>query len=99
MSDKIYADGLFLKSVKTQYGIIIKANIKVSEFTNFLKQHVNENDFVSIDILERKEPSDKGHTHYSVLNQFKPTKSENKENNVELSNTSNTVQENDDLPF
>lgn len=93
MSDKTYADGIFIKSVKTTFGSILKVNIKVSDFTNFLKQHVNQNDFVTLDILERQKPSDKGHTHYAVLNEFKPKT----ESEVSVNENLQNEQKEDDL--
>lgn len=99
MSEKIYADGMFIKSVPTTFGHILKVNIKVSDFTNFLEQHVNQNDFVTVDILERKTVSDKGHTHYAVLNEFKPKTESEVSVNENLQNEQKKEDDLDGLPF
>lgn len=103
MSDKTYVDGLFIKSVNTKYGEILKLNIKVGELEQFLNTHENENGFVSIDLIKRKEPSDKGLTHYAVLNEWKP-KSANDSNEQVTTNNAEEPQkdfneDSDDLPF
>lgn len=70
-NEKVYANGVFFKQVETSFGNIIKASISVEDFKQFLDDNA-DNGWVNIDILERKEVSDKGHSHYGVLNTFKP---------------------------
>lgn len=65
-TDKIFADGLFVKSVETQYGEIIKLDIKKEPFIEFLLKHVNDAGYVNIDILSKKEGG-----KYAVLNDYK----------------------------
>ena len=67
----------------TQYGDLFNANIKLDD----LKKR--EEGWVSITIAERREPSEKGATHYAYENTYEPKDPVEK-----------LVQDNqDDLPF
>lgn len=39
-----------------------------------LNEHADENGWVNITIAERREPSDKGNTHYAYKDEFEPKK-------------------------
>ena len=73
-----------IKKVTTQYGDLFNANIKLDDL-----KKIEKRGWVSITIAERKEPSEKGATHYAYENTYDP------KNSVEK-----LVQENqDDAPF
>lgn len=80
MSDKIFADGLNIKSKETQYGEIIKLGIKIETFMDFLAKHENERGYVNIDIKKGKSGK-----WYSELNTYKSnstTKSEEDDESI-----------------
>lgn len=66
MTDKIFADGLFVDTKDTQYGEIIKLSIKKEPFIEFLLKYVNDAGYVNIDILSKREGG-----KYAVLNTYK----------------------------
>jgi len=69
MNDKKYINQCSLKE-KTfdNGGSVINAAFNVSE----LEQHQNEGGWVNIVIAKRREPSEKGATHYAYVSDFKP---------------------------
>lgn len=69
---RTYVNGVFVKTQKTAYGDIIKMSCKVEDVVAFLQQHQN-NGWVDIDLLQKKEVDAKGRTHTAVLNDWKPT--------------------------
>lgn len=76
MSDKpakTYVDALFIKK-KTfgTDGVALKVSVQCKDFFEFAKKHKNEGGWLNFDIMERKTPSEKGHTHYAVLDTWKP---------------------------
>ena len=66
-NDKIFADGLILKSVETQYWELQTLSVKVEDFKNFLDQHEN-NWWVNLNIKKSKWWKD-----YIELNTYKKT--------------------------
>lgn len=70
MADKTYINGIIIKT-KTfdDGGEILKCSVKADEFAAELLKHTDSNGWVNVDICRRKTPSDKGQTHYMVLNQ------------------------------
>jgi|TARA_R100001463_G_scaffold3547_4_gene14331 hypothetical protein len=81
--EKIYLPSS-IKEINTKYGTMMVANLKVEDL-----QKNSKNGWISMVISERREPSEKGATHYAYVNDYKPTekpKSNNKSND-------------DDLPF
>lgn len=70
MADKIFADGLSLKSKETQYGEIIKLGINYEKFTEFLAKYVNERGYVNIDLKKGKSGN-----WYSELNTYNSSSS------------------------
>ena len=73
-----------IKKITTQYGELFNANFKMEDL-----QKIAKNGWVNITIAERKEPSEKGATHYAFENTFNPNKDSKSEQNIE----------DDDLPF
>jgi|TARA_R100000988_G_C3919070_1_gene125868 hypothetical protein len=82
--EKIYLPSS-IKEIKTQYGAMIIANLKVDEL-----QKNSKNGWVSMVISERREPSEKGATHYAYVNDYKPKDTETAKSKKD---------DNDDLPF
>lgn len=70
MTDKIFADGLSIKSAQTQYGEIIKLGINYEKFTEFLAKYVNERGYVNIDLKKGKSGN-----WYSELNTYNSSSS------------------------
>ncbi len=69
MSDKTYVGSG--KEITTQFGKILKMSFSEKDVTT-LKDKLNENGWVNVDILPRREPSERGATHYGVVNEWKP---------------------------
>ena len=73
-----------IKKVTTQYGDLFNANIKLDDL-----KKIEKKGWVSITIAERRQPSEKGATHYAYENTYEPKDPVEK-----------LVQDNqDDLPF
>lgn len=74
--DTIFADGLFFELPTENAPSFIKGklSINVEEFKKFLNDHQNKGGYVNIDLKESK--NGKG---YAVLNTWKPTHKEYKE--------------------
>jgi len=72
-NEKVYVNGMFVKTQKTTFGDIIKISIKVEDVVNFLKDNSN-NGWCDIDLLQKKQVDEKGRTHTAVLNTWKPNK-------------------------
>ena len=73
-----------IKKVTTQYGDLFNANIKLDDL-----KKIEKKGWVSITIAERREPSEKGATHYAYEHTYEPKDPVEK-----------LVQNNqDDLPF
>lgn len=73
--DKIYVGNA--KTVTTQFGDILKVSMSADDLTT-LQENLS-NGWVNFDILKRKAPSEKGMTHYAVLNTWKPESQANEE--------------------
>ena len=86
--EKVYLPSS-IKNIETKYGTMMVANFKVDE----LLANSN-NGWVSMVISERREPSEKGATHYAYLNDYEPP-----QNNDEPKKSFNKKVEKDDLPF
>lgn len=69
---KVYVNGMFIKTQNTAYGEIIKLSCKVEDVVKFLQEHQN-NGWIDIDFLRKKEIDEKGRSHTAVLNDWKPT--------------------------
>lgn len=83
--EKVYLPSS-IKNIKTKFGTMMVANFKMDEL-----QANSKNGWVSLVIAERREPSEKGATHYAYVNDYEPQQKENsspKKDKVE-----------EDLPF
>ena len=85
--EKVYLPSS-IKNIKTKYGSMMVANFKMDEL-----QANSKNGWVSMVISERREPSEKGATHYAYINDYEPPKDKVQT----TANTTNT--KSDDLPF
>lgn len=75
--EKIFANGMFVKSQPTNYGDIIKLSIKVEDFVSFLNANKTDSGWVSVDLLQKKTVDEKGRTHTPVLNNWTPNGANN----------------------
>ena len=70
--EKNYINGIIIKEkVFDNGGSQLKISVKVSEFTEQLKA-IEEKGWVNLIVSRRKEPSDKGVTHYAFEDPWKP---------------------------
>ena len=68
-SPKTYIDKCAIKEHKFQDGgSVLNCAFHVDELQN----HADDNGWVNITIAERREPSEKGNTHYAYKDDFKP---------------------------
>jgi hypothetical protein len=74
MSDKVYLNGLIIKGRENQFGEEeLKVSVKVEDLVKELQQHKDERGWVNLEIRKKKQPSDKGVSHYTVLDTWKPS--------------------------
>jgi|TARA_X000001036_G_C20222934_1_gene620567 hypothetical protein len=66
MAEKNYVASS-IKKVTTQYGELFNASFKVEDL-----QKISKRGWVNITIAERREPSEKGATHYAYENTYEP---------------------------
>ena len=72
MKEKTYINQCKLvEKVFDNGGSVINAAFKIEE----LAQLANEGGWINITIAQRREPSDKGATHYAYLNEYEPKES------------------------
>jgi hypothetical protein len=65
---------MYPKEVKfSNGGSLIELSIKVDELIESLKSLEHQKGWVNLQIIKRKEPSEKGATHYVSVNTWKPT--------------------------
>jgi|TARA_R110002020_G_scaffold69127_7_gene180171 hypothetical protein len=76
-----------IKAVTTQYGQLFNCAMKKEDL-----DAIEKNGWVSFTIAERREPSEKGVTHYAFENTYEPKQKDNEK--VDVSKAKE-----DDLPF
>ena len=86
--EKVYLPSS-IKNIKTKFGTMMVANFKMDEL-----QANSKNGWVSMVIAERREPSEKGATHYSYVNDYEPP-TDNQTSPKKVKSTTGD----DDLPF
>tara|TARA_R100001443_G_scaffold65363_1_gene74684 strand:+ start:1291 stop:1566 length:276 start_codon:yes stop_codon:yes gene_type:complete len=86
--EKVYLPSS-IKNIETKFGSMMVANFKMDAL-----QENSKNGWVSMVIAERREPSEKGATHYSYVNDYEPP-TENKTSAKKIKSTTGD----DDLPF
>ena len=84
MAEKNYVASS-IKKISGQYGDFFNANFKMEDLQKMAKRG-----WVSLVISERKEPSEKGATHYAYENTYEPPKKDD----VKVVKSTD-----DDLPF
>ena len=91
--NKNYLNGAVIKEhAFDNGGTVLKVWVKVDEFSEQLKS-IEKNGSANIIIQKRKEPSEKGVTHYIVEDTYKPKDSDQHESRY------GSEEEKDDLPF
>lgn len=70
MPDKNYINGIIIKA--NGYGL--KCSIKTKDFVEQLEAITNAEGWCKIEIKKRREPSDKGVTHYVIEDTFTPNR-------------------------
>ena len=85
--EKIYLPSS-IKEINTKYGTMMVANLKVEDL-----QKNSKNGWISMVISERREPSEKGATHYAFVNDYEPPK------DSKPASKKSTAKAEDDLPF
>ena len=73
--EKVYLPSS-IKNIDTKFGSMMIANLKVEDL-----QANAKNGWVSMVIAERKEPSEKGATHYAYVNDYEPKQKEESSSN------------------
>ena len=86
--EKVYLPSS-IKNIETKFGSMMVANFKVEDL-----QSNSKNGWVSMVIAERRQPSEKGATHYAYVNDYEPP-AENKTSAKKIKSTTGD----DDLPF
>lgn len=69
----IYVPSSSVKARETSFGQVIKIGANVEKLIAFLQENVNDRGFINLEIVPRREPSDKGETHSLKLDNWKPT--------------------------
>lgn len=93
LEKKNYLNGAVIKEhTFDNGGTVLKVWVKVDEFSEQLKS-IEKNGSANIIIQKRKEPSEKGVTHYIVEDTYKPKDSDQHESRY------GSEEEKDDLPF
>jgi len=77
-----------IKKISGQYGDFFNANFKLEDLKKMEKRG-----WVSLVIAERREPSEKGATHYAYENTYEPKEKDNEKVSV------SKVEKEEDLPF
>ena len=93
MEEKKYVNGVLIKEkVFDNGGSQLKMSIKVSDFMSEIKD-IEDNGWANLIVSKRKEPSDKGVTHYVRVDTWKP------DPNKQSAKTTMQTNQNDDIPF
>ena len=98
--DKNYINGFVVKEKEFDNGgKQLKVSIAVSDFIKQLEElkSKNGNDWANVIIAKRREPSDKGVTHYMYEDTWKPDK--NKNDSEIVNRVKEVFNEEEDLPF
>jgi len=79
MTDKIYCGNG--KEIKTKYGSMLKLSLHKDDVDKLVDNL--DNDWVNVLVSERREPSEKGMTHYLTIDEWKPEVGQNESPSVE----------------
>jgi hypothetical protein len=94
MEEKKYVNGIIIKEQSfNNGGSLLKMSIKVEDFISELKG-IENNGWANIVVSKRKEPSDKGITHYAKIDDWKPDPDK-----ANSGQTQPNKEEKSDLPF
>lgn len=89
MADKIYVGNG--RNINTQYGDLLKLSFTAEDVQKL--QDNLDNGWINLVVKERREPSEKGTTHYMEVDTWKPDGA----NNAQTQNNTNT--ESEEHPF
>jgi hypothetical protein len=71
---KLYVPKSSAKEVTFQDGgSIIRLSFSANELIEFVKNHTNQDGWISFNVSKRREPSERGATHSISLDTWKPT--------------------------
>lgn len=87
MSERVYIG--MAKSIETKYGKMLKVSIHQEDVAKLVTEASENSGWVNLDLKERREPSEKGWTHYFEVNRWSP----------DADKATTEVIEEDDLPF
>lgn len=92
--EKKYLNGVIIKEKSFDNGgTQLRLSVKVSEFIEDLRS-IQDNGWANIIVARRKDPSDKGVTHYAYEDTWKPETDYNDTNDPQYNETNK-----EDLPF
>ena len=98
MEEKNYINGLIVKENSfNNGGKILKVSVRVADLFDQLKS-IEKNGWANLNIAKRKEPSDKGVTHYVYEDTWQPEKNYNDTNDPQYDDDVQ-VANIEDLPF
>ena len=94
--EKKYLNGMIIKEKSFDNGgTQLRLSVKVSEFIEDLRS-IQDNGWANIIVARRKDPSDKGVTHYAYEDTWKPGNNYNDTNDPQYDTPNN---DKEDLPF
>lgn len=96
MSDQKFPLGIFPKVVNTKIGEITKLSIRKKQFIEYLQSLDENEEYLNLDILKRKNPTEKS-THYIVVDDWKPKSKESDVNNTPSTPTDNLSSNEEEL--
>lgn len=71
---KVFADGVWIRQKTFSDGAsILKFNVSVEKFTEFLKKNRKGDGFVNLIIRSRKEVKENGESHYAYVDDWVPS--------------------------
>jgi len=100
MSEEVKVEKIYVgnaKVQKSQYGDILKLKIGPNDVEKINKWAKDNEGWVNISIMESKKPSDKGYTHYAIIDQWKPDPSKSKK--ATGTTSASKPDDSDNLPF
>ena len=98
MSEKIFIDGIHIKEIETQYGIIYKLSVDIQKFNEFARNHASTSESNGKKYLNMSMLSKRDGGKYLCLDQWKK-EVVSEDFKKESDNLEINKFENDDIPF
>ncbi len=99
MTDKRYIGSGKIKTFDNG-GSIIKYSTPIDDLEKEIaKEKAAGKTWININICERKAPSDKGMTHYGVIDDWEPTQQQGQQSAPQAGNQAAANDFSDDIPF